>query len=289
MILKEAEERMKLISDNTITRVFSAKYNTRYLYPYALQHVGKAYPGVRDTCYELILDSGINNEEVTNREVLERAMELNPDYIIPNDFYGDQERTRESMHEFFDLYRYSYPGLSATPFVVLQPPYADEYWEHQEFYDQFGHIALGGLQMYNSKEQVKMIRRLRSEIGYNKYIHAFGVGTSLELIRALREEPRLLDSLDMSTAETAIAKGEFPTKVVDGKWKRTDFYIPSGIDSSTVRARLSASLLYMLNYMLGTRVDDEELRMEFEENTVLGEVADIQRERETKRHKQADL
>jgi len=289
VILKEAEERMKLISDNTRARVFSAKYNTRYLYPYALQHVGKAYPGVRDTCYELILDSGIHDDEVTNRDVLERALEMNPDYIIPKDYMGEQERTRKSMKEFFDLYRYSYPGCAATPFVVIQPPYADEYWKHSEFYEQFGHIALGGLQQFTPEKQVKLIKRLRHEIGFNKYIHAFGVGTSLKMIKALRKEPRLLDSLDISTAETTIAKGKFPTKVVDGTWERTDFYIPSGIDSSTVRARLSASLLYMLNYMLGTRVDDKELEEEYKENTILGEVATVQKQKAKQTRNQVDL
>ncbi len=274
--MREAQERMKLIADNTRCRVFSAKYNTRYLYPYALQHVGKAYPGVRDTCYEMILDSGIKNDDVTNREVIERALELNPDYIMPKDYAGDQERTRESMKDFFDLYRYVYPECAATPFVIIQPPYADEYWEHRDFYSQFGHIALGGLQMFEPEDQIQRIKQFRREIGYNKYVHAFGIGTSLTVIKALREQPRLLDSLDCSTAEMVIASGDIPTDIVDGKWKRTDFYIPSGTDSSTVRARFSAGVLYMLNYMLGTRVDDEKLKVEYEENTVLPEVSELQ-------------
>lgn len=275
MILHEAEQRMKLISDNTRARIFSAKYNTRYLYPYALQHVNNCYPGVRNTCYELMLDSGMNDEEVTNRDIIERALELNPDYIMPKDYVGDRERTRESMREFFDLYEAVYRECAATPFVIIQPPYSEEYRMYKDFYEQFGHFALGGLQMFEPEEQVRRLERFRYEVGSNNYVHAFGIGTTLEVIRALRNNPRLIDSLDVSTAEMAISKNKIPDKT----WKRSDFYIPEGVDSSSVRARFSAAILYMMNYMMGTRVDDDILKTEYEESTVLDEVADMQAEK----------
>lgn len=272
MILREAEERMKLIGDNTVARVFSAKYWERYLYPYALQHVREVDQGVRDTCYEYILDSGKNDEDVTNRDVIEKAIDINADYVMPKDYVGDQRRTRRSMREFFRLYAEEYPECRATPFVILQPPYIVEYVENRDFYDEFGHFALGGLQLFDPEQQVEELLKFRKMVGPNAYVHALGIGTGLTIINTLRENPRVIDSLDMSTAEMLIKHNQLPDK----HWRRTDFHIPKGIDSTTVRSRFAAAILYMMNYMLGTRIDDDVVDTEYYENTVLDEVADMQ-------------
>lgn len=264
---RELKERMKLISDNTRARVFSASYNPRYSYPYRLQNAPNACQPVRDACYELMVDSGFNDDSVTNDTVLEKAEKFNADYVFPKDYPGEQHRTHVSLSDFLSKYQQS--NCNAKMIVVLQPPYDRQYLNHEQFYSQFSHFALGGLHSLDSPEaQVSAIKKFREVAGTHCYVHALGVGTSLEMIRAIRENPRLVDSIDCSTAETTIKNNVIPDK----SWKQTPFFIPEGIDSTSVRARFSAAILYMLNYMLGTRVDDENLEQAYYEQTTLGEV-----------------
>lgn len=271
MLLRELEERMKIIADNTRARVFSAGYNPRYYYPYGLQNASNARQSGRDSRYEMIIDSACNDDDVTNEAVIERAAELNADYVVPKDYPGDPIRTAESLLSFVSLYE-EHPECQARPFAVIQPPYVEQYRVYESLYERFSYLALGGLLQYEPAEQVRMIREFREEVGEYTYLHAFGVGTHLEMIRALRENPRLIDSLDTSTAETAIAKNSIRDKM----WTETPFYIPEGVDSTTVRARFSSAMLYMLNYMLGTRVDDSDLEAEYRDQTSLLEIAEMQ-------------
>lgn len=79
---------MKIIASNTRCRVFAPSYNPRYYYPYRLCKAGKAWDGLRDSAYELMIDSSFNDPTVTNEDVLAAANSLNGDYVFPKDYPG---------------------------------------------------------------------------------------------------------------------------------------------------------------------------------------------------------
>jgi len=223
-----------------------------------------------EECFELIIDSAYTHSDVGNKETIEAAIKANADYIIMADAPGSQRQTHNALSEFVELYK-AHVECTAKPFVVLQPPYADHFRRYEDTYSKFSHFALGGLHQFDPWQQISSIREFRRAAGAQVYVHALGIGTNYEIVRELRNEPRLVDSLDVSTAEQAIKNNKIPDK----KWKQTRFYVPQGVDSTTVRARFSESILSMLNYVLGPLVDDDGLEEEYERNTTLGEISTL--------------
>lgn len=261
-MMREFSERMKVVSHSPV-KVFVASYIPRYWYPYRLQHAGKAREWVKDESLEVIMDSAIMEEDIGNEETLDKATELNADYVIPNDTLHDQQATTDAVHEFVETYE-AHP-CRATPLVPLQPPYD----EHYRVLDEFSHYVLGGIATADPKTQLEEIRRFRDVAGEHVYAHGLGLGASLTLIKALRADPRLLDSLDLSTPEQVI-RGE---KLPDKTWQQSGFQYPTGEDSSTVRAQYASAVVLQLNYMLGPFCTDDILDDAFEQSTLAQVIA----------------
>lgn len=252
-MLREFKARMKIVANSPV-RVFIASYIPRYWYPYRLQHAENARDWARDESLELIIDSAIGDADIGNEETLDRAYELNADYVIPNDTLQDQQRTTEAVREFVNLYE-DHP-CRATPLITLQPPYD----QHYRDLAGWSHYVLGGIALADPDDQLAAIRRFREAAGYDVYAHGLGLGASVRLVRALRDDPRLLDSFDLSTPEQVV-KGE---KLPDESWKQREHHYPRGQDSSTVRAAFASAVALQLNYMLGPlyegNLSPEELR-----------------------------
>lgn len=261
-MIREMRERMKVVSHCPM-KVFVASYIPRYWYPYRLQHAEKARDWVKDESLEVIMDSAIGDAAVDNAAVLDRAATVNADYVIPADTLHDQDATTEAVHEFMRLYEGH--ECRAKPLVPLQPPYD----EHYQDLDGFSHYVLGGIATADPEEQLREVRRFRDAAGYGVYAHGLGLGASLTLIRALREAPRLLDSLDLSTPEKVI-RGE---KLPDRSWTQQEFHYPTGENSSTVRAAYASAVVLQLNYMLGPFCSDDLLESEFQQSTLQHVVA----------------
>jgi hypothetical protein len=260
-MIREFRERLKIVSHCPV-RVFIASYIPRYWYPYRLQHAEKARDWAKDESLEVIMDSAIGDSAVGNEAVLERAAECNADYVIPADTLHSQPQTTGAVNEFVGLYEAH--DCRAKPLIPLQPPYDRHYQE----LDGFSHYVLGGIATTDPEDQLQHIRRFRDEAGYGVYAHGLGLGASLELIRALRENPRLLDSLDLSTPEQVV-KGE---KIPDKTWEQRDFQYATGDCSSSVRSAYANAVALQLNYMLGPFCDDDVLQTDRFEQTVLGSV-----------------
>lgn len=256
-MLREMSERLKVVSHCPV-KVFVASYIPRYWYPYRLQHAGKAREWAKDESLEVILDSAIMEDEIGNKETLDRAAELNADYVIPNDTLDDQVATTDAVHEFVGLYERH--ECTATPLIPLQPPYDEHYRE----LSQFSHYVLGGIATAPPERQLEEIRRFRKEAGRYVYAHGLGLGASLTLIKALRDDPTLLDSLDLSTPEQVI-RGE---KLPDKTWQQSGFAYQTGEDSSTVRSAFASAVALQLNYMLGPMCSDDILDDAYEQSTL---------------------
>lgn len=254
MFVRELEERMKIIASNTRCRIFSVSYNPRYYYPYRMAKCDKVWGGIRDSAYELMLDSAYKQTGLTNETVIEKSKNFNPDYIFPKDYPGNAERTLSSLQEFLTLYK-ERNDIHAKPIPIIQAPHVKHYREYQDFYSQFSHFALGGLQKFDPLEQVRIIRDFRDEVGDYAYIHGFGIGTTLPLIKAMRTYSPFLDSLDVSTAEQAVKNGD----MIGASLEQSKVGFPRGVDATTVNAQFSNSILLMLNYMLSDNVNSRKL------------------------------
>lgn len=266
-MIRELSERLRVISRCPV-KVFIASYVPRYWYPYRLQHAGKAREWAKDESLEVIVDSAIMEDDIGNVETLDRAHELDADFVIPNDTLHDQNATTDAVHEFVRVYEGH--ECSATPLIPLQPPYD----EHYRQLDGFSHYVLGGIATAGPDKQLREIRRFRREAGRYVYAHGLGLGASLRLIRAMRDDPTLLDSFDLSTPEKVI-RGE---KIPDKSWTQREFHYPTGEDSSTVRAAYAQAVALQLNYMLGPMCSDDSVESAYQQSTLPTVAADGGRE-----------
>ncbi|MEZ3117863.1 hypothetical protein RYH80_18250 [Halobaculum sp. MBLA0147] len=261
MFERDALEKQKVIAKNTRVTIFSVSSWSHYGYPYRLAHVGKVFPKLRESCYELMIDSDVSDPSVTNDDILADAAKYHADYIFPKDYAGKPEETLASLENFLSQYE-SHTDVHGKVVPVIQPDHARHLKAHKGFYDQFSHLALGGLHGFTPEEQVAIINDVRDVIGPHKHLHAFGVGTSLKLIRAIRNRDPFVDSLDCATAEKAVFNGG----VVDRRGKQQPFDLPNGDGVSAIRGQFASSILLMLNYLVGPDVNTETLEQDYEES-----------------------
>lgn len=253
---KGLAERVK-ISSHAPINVYISSGNGRFFWPYRLQPVHESYPGGRRQCLSYILDSGFRTpDEITDADIIERAQELNASYLIPNDEPGDIRTTCERVQQFLNRVRES--QLSANVFIPLQPPYQEHYrLLEQEYPEQArrSRFCLGGIKDWDPDRQLDALKQAREAIGWNAHFHALGLGGSLRLIRGFRDNPGIIDSLDMSTPEKLVNSGQ----LADRSWEPTDFNLPRGTDSSTITAIFVSALTLQLAYMLSPLCSEKEL------------------------------
>ena len=249
-MFEELAARMETIAQNTNVKVFTVSNWQEYFYPYALAHEGYADEEVRKACYELIVDSNKNDPQTSHTQVVRKANQVNADYVIPKDYVGNQTRTHESMVEFR---KHHESECRATPYYVLQPPFDHIYMEHEDFYSDINHFALGGLQNLDDEMQVKEIKRFRKVAHDDITVHGFGVGTSVKVVRACRENDTFLDSLDIGTPEQSILNNA----IVDAQMSQSEFEVPRGTRSTNVRAAFAKAILQLLNYLLSPLPSEE--------------------------------
>lgn len=249
-MFQELAARMETIAENTNVKVYTVSNWQEYFYPYALAHEGYADEEVRKACYELIVDSNKNDPQTGNARVVGKANQVNADYVIPKDYVGNQSRTHESM---VDFRKHHEDDCQADPYYVLQPPFDHIYTEHEDFYSDINHFALGGLQSLDDEMQVKEISRFREVAHDDITVHGFGVGTSVEIIRACREKDEFLDSLDIGTPEQAIKNNA----IVDAQMSQFEFEVPNGVRSTNIRAAFAKAILQLLNYLLSPLPSEE--------------------------------
>lgn len=212
--------------------------NMPYPYPYKLGKPRHASPKIRESCETWVMDSGIG-DDVSNAEVLDLAEEYDSDFVVAKDYLHDQERTTESILEFLELY--DDHSCTAMPLIPLQPPHAEHYKE----LEGFGAYVLGGMAGpdVSSQDAIRHIRDFRSVAGYGPYVHALGVGGSMTLVRAVANNPDLIQSVGCSTPEQAAINGS----VLDSMLKQQSIGIMTGTGSSAGRYDLAATNAYQIN------------------------------------------
>lgn len=195
--------------------------------------------------------------------------------FVRSDFEGD---IYLPLHPPFDEFTYELghydPGyvLGLKDDPAFDYPKTDEELEmylagrahYSETYDltkAADGVAVGGLRGLSVDERIEGIREVYHGVGRDTKIHALAPGTELEMIRFLRKNPQMVDSIDLSTPETAPANGKIP----DATWHQHKHLFPPGTNSTTVRGMASTMIAIQLNFMLGPFFSSEALEMMIDE------------------------
>lgn len=244
--------------------VYVAGVNPRYSWPNRLVAANKATQSVVDSAETVIIDSVVTNPFYSNIAILETAHDLGAEYVIGKDWPPavDPCDGRNGIHpvDALDHFMSEYVchDCEADVIVPVYPPFDTQKLQGLQK-DWITNYALGGMRDMGGAKQVAHIRTFRELVGYDVNVHGLGMGTSIDLISALRSSVKenpdqpLLDSLDISTPETAVANNKIPTK----HWHQQRVPLPTGTDSTTVRAGFSEAIARMLEYELTPQCDDE--------------------------------
>ncbi|WP_353635519.1 hypothetical protein ABSL23_15855 (plasmid) [Halobacterium sp. NMX12-1] len=128
--------------------------------------------------------------------------------------------------------------------------------------DAAGGVAVGGLLALDVDERIAALREVRKNVGRDVHVHALGLGTDLRVIKAVRESPGLIDSLDVSTFELAPGNNKLP----DRTWTQQRHMMPAGTDVTTVRSQYAVAVATQFAHMLSPELcRDDVLEDAFEE------------------------
>jgi len=196
----------------------SASYDGgRIRWPWRMFPPDETYQRYRDTCEKFIVDSDFNDETVTNRDVLDKAVEVNATMAVLEDVYQDYSKTVERLQEGLRLYKsHAFDGDVLCP---LQAP-------HVECWEAIGkpeRIAIGGVKDKPASEKVRIAQKVRDAVGANVWVHGLGFGATPEVVQAVRENPDLLDSIDAQTP--------FATENDQNVWPGTERMSPVALRS----------------------------------------------------------
>lgn len=293
---REIEEREK-IADNCPIDVYTMSISPRWGWPWKLASYYEARPATRASSETMMIDSGYARRgNIT--DILAAASKYNadiittPDVTPPCDGYNDITPYERALERYEDYMRVL--GSSDWDGTVLLPvhlPFTDCIDELRNYdpgyvlgyeddpafdmractldlVEKAGGVAIGGLKDLPVKERIAALRTVKKQTPAGTHIHALAPGTELEMIRELRDNPWLVDSLDVSTPERAVANNKLPDKT----WTQRPHLLPAGTDSTTMRAQFSAATAVMLAYMLTPGLSiDESLEPGFDYQTVIPE------------------
>lgn len=96
---------MTSVTDACPVKVFLASFTWNCFVPFRLVNVRSIRDAPVEQSTELILDSGVRNEDVGNKEIIETALEYGDgvDWVIPKDYPNDRIRTVTSVIEFIEM------------------------------------------------------------------------------------------------------------------------------------------------------------------------------------------
>lgn len=236
-------QKEKEIIDASPLDVYVAS-NMPYEYPYKLVKPKHVTPSIIDSADVIIMDSGIG-DEISNRDVLDKAEKFNCDFIVAKDFLHNQNKTTKSIREFYHQYnKHEYNGDILIP---LQENHVEHYYE----LDQPQRVLIGGIRDFSSEKQVDIIKNFRDEVGYDVYVHGLGMGMSKTFVKEIRKNPRLLDSIDCSTPE----QNAINNRISDAHLEQVSYTTCKGKYSSVMRYRISQLMAIQLNYLMGEFCD----------------------------------
>ena len=171
----------------------SASDSCHVHWPYRMAGLDECYPRYVDDADKFIVDSEFDDPDKTNIDALDKAHELNADVVVLEDVYQDFENTVDKLLEGRELVDdHPFDGEVIYP---LQEP-------HVECWTEIGEpdtIGIGGYKDEHASEKVRISQKVRDGVGDDVWVHGLGFGPSEPIIRAVRADQDLLDSIDSQT------------------------------------------------------------------------------------------
>jgi len=274
MYEREIGERRHIV-ESCPFNIYASSINPRWSYEFKLMSYWEARTSVAGSTDTIMIDSGYRKEG-NMEEILEACRKVDADWFLPPDvtphFDEYDEITPEERAQRLCRYGYQWEqsDVDAKMLIPLHSP-IDGHLDVLEDYGllrRYDGVAVG-LKKAPVEKRKEMLMTINIRTPQDMYIHALSPGTEMEMMAFLRENDHLLDSLDVSTPESAPANNKIP----DNRWKQHRFrddpersWFPTGTDISTLRALESARIMLQLNYMLSDLCDDSEFRSTLEES-----------------------
>lgn len=275
MYEREIGERRHIVEECPID-IYGSSINPRWSYEYKLMSYWEARKSVAGSTDTIMIDSGFRKEGDMD-EILEACRKVNADWFIPPDItpFFDEYDEITPEERAMDIWRYGRQweqsdvdakmlmplhrpvGKHLDALETFQPPGSNRTMNLLKRYDG---VAVG-LKGIDVDERIEILIEINSRIPFDSHVHGLSPGTDMKMMAHLRENPHMIDSLDVSTPESAPANNKIP----DNKWTQHRFrddpersWFPTGDDVSTLRALESARIMLQLNYMLSDLCDDSE-------------------------------
>lgn len=191
-MLKE-EYLNRIVEKSPINFYLSANDGARVYIPGRMQPPHESSQRYVNQCNSYFIDSAFSREDIGNREVLKTATKLNADKIVLEDVYQDLEGTVEKVNEGKELAeKHRFAGEIYHP---IQEPYI-ECWER---IGKPKKVCIGGLKNGSHSRRIEVVQSLREESKKSLTIHGLGWGLYNDMIRSIRNDPALIDSIDART------------------------------------------------------------------------------------------
>jgi hypothetical protein len=197
----------RLIDASPIELYLSSVDGARIYWPWRMAPPKEASTKYRNACEKYIIDSDPLDDDVTTKQVLDKAITVDAEVASLQDVYLDKEATVDSLLRGVEVADdHEFGGELLLP---LQPPYVECYKEIGEPTDHL--IGIGGLKDGTEWERIEATKDLRSYAGNSVWIHGFGWGPTEKLAKEIRSNPDFIDSLDYTTPiQTAIKSTDMP-------------------------------------------------------------------------------
>lgn len=185
---------------------------------------------------------------------------------LESEYRDNVEATTESIREFLQVHD---PDEHPEAFIPLQPPYGEHYREVAPLVEE-SHVSerymLGGLKDASTEERIEGLLEFRKVAGEEPVAHGLGWGLSTKLVKVLREEPGLLDSVDNSRT-SQIRNG----KITDSEWKSHRISTVSGKFMNTVNGSWEFAMLASQGHRLTSYHSDLEESEDSPDQSGLGD------------------
>lgn len=185
----------RLVDEAHIELYLSSNDGARIYWPWRMQPPKEARMSYRNACEKYIIDSDPLDDDVSTEDVLDCAHRLDAEVASLQDVYQHKDATVDSLLEGLAVADdHAFDGQLLLP---LQEPFVECYRELGNPSDHM--IGIGGLKKAAPHKRIKEVKNFREEVGYEVWLHGFGWGVSGGLDSTIRQNPRLLDSVDYTT------------------------------------------------------------------------------------------
>jgi hypothetical protein len=256
--------RLEMILGDCPIDIYAAS-SLKHPWPYRLQKAGDCAPASFWRSQNRILDSNIMDPELTNEEILKESIEKEATAVVakdylPFDVYDNRqydlpeitgaptykEATAQSIQEFIELHD---PEKHPPAYIPIQPPYKDHIGEIRDMV-QDSHLSerymLGGLKDKSPEERIHQAKELRDLVGTEPHLHGLGWGLSDTLVKELRVNRDLIDSVDNSGPSQAILNDG----LLDKHWQEKPFGLVEGDARNSVAGIFEFGMLLQAAHRL---------------------------------------